>query len=65
MLVQKWIDLNAPLRPEQTARLDELAKMRDEEIAYDEECPPQTPQQLKAFQRVHPRHLPRSAAKIG
>lgn len=55
MLVTKIIDLNAPLTPEQEAELDALAKMSDDDIVYDEECPPQTEEQLKQFKRVNPR----------
>lgn len=55
MLVTKVIDLNAPLTPEQEAELDALSKMSDEDIVFDEDCPPQTPEQLKQFKRVNPR----------
>lgn len=55
MLIQKVIDLNAPLTPEQEAELDALSKMRDEDIVFDEDCPPQTPEQLAKFKRVNPR----------
>lgn len=54
MLVTKIIDLNAPLTPEQEAELDALSKMSDEDIVFDEDCPPQTPEQLKKFRRVNP-----------
>ena len=54
MLVRKLIDVNAPLTPEQEKRLDELAALRDEDIAFDEDCPPQTAEQLKKFRRVVP-----------
>ena len=55
MLVTKVIDLNAPLRPEQLERLKLLENMTDDDIVYDEECPPQTDEQLKQFKRVNPR----------
>ena len=55
MLITKVIDLNAPLTPEQEAELDALSKMSDDDIVYDEECPPQTDEQLKQFKRVNPR----------
>ena len=55
MLVTKVIDLNAPLTPEQEAELDALSKMTDDDIVFDEDCPPQTPEQLKQFKRVNPR----------
>ena len=47
MLITKVIDLNAPLTPEQEAELDALSKMSDDDIVYDEECPPQTVQTRK------------------
>ena len=55
MLVTKVIDLNAPLTPEQLERLKILENMSDDDIVYDEDCPPQTPEQLKKFRRVNPR----------
>ncbi|MBR2775382.1 MAG: hypothetical protein IKD73_10395 [Selenomonadaceae bacterium] len=55
MLVTKVIDLNAPLRPEQLERLKLLENMTDDDIVYDEDCPPQTDEQLKLFRRVNPR----------
>ena len=55
MLIRKLIDLNAPLRPEQLERLKLLENMTDDDIVYDEECPPQTDEQLKQFKRVNPR----------
>ena len=55
MLVTKVIDLNAPLRPEQIERLKLLENMTDDDIVFDEDCPPQTPEQLKKFRRVNPR----------
>ena len=55
MLVTKIIDLNAPLTPEQEAELDALSKMSDDDIVFDEDCPPQTEEQLKQFKRVNPR----------
>ena len=55
MLVRKVIDLNAPLTPEQIARLDALEKMSDDDIVYDEDAPKLTEEQLKKFRRVYPR----------
>ena len=55
MLVEKIIDLNAPLTPEQIARLDALEKMSDDDIVYDEDVPKLTEEQLKKFRRVYPR----------
>ena len=52
MLVTKIIDLNAPLTPEQKK---ELRALKDRPIVFDEDCPPQTPEQLKKFKRVNPR----------
>ena len=55
MLVTKVIDLNAPLSPEQLERLKLLENMSDDDIVFDEDCPPQTEEQLKQFKRVNPR----------
>ena len=54
MLVEKIIDLNAPLTPEQEARLDALEKMSDDDIVYDEDCPPLTDEQIKKIQQMYP-----------
>ena len=62
MLVTKVIDLNAPLRPEQIERLKLLENMTDDDIVFDEECPPQTEEQLKQFKRVKPRRKDRAAS---
>lgn len=55
MLVTKVIDLNAPLKPEQLERLKLLENMSDDDIVFDEYCPPQTDEELKEFRRVNPR----------
>ena len=62
MMVYKWIDVGAPLTPEQEAELDALSKMTDDDIVFDEDCPPQTPEQLKKFKRVNPRRPKEQAA---
>ena len=41
------------LTPEQIAEIEARAP-RDEDIAYDEDCPPMTDEQLKQFRRVNP-----------
>ena len=62
MLVRKVIDISAPLRPEQLERLKLLDNIKDEDIIYDEDCPPQTEEQLKKFRRVNPRRPKEKAA---
>ena len=59
MLVTKVIDLNALLTPEQK---EELRALKDRPIVFDEDCPPQTPEQLKQFKRVNPRRPKEQAA---
>ena len=49
-----------PLTPEQEAELDALAKMSDDDIVFDEDCPELTDEELKQFKRVNPR--PKKAA---
>lgn len=34
---------------------EELRALKDRPIVFDEDCPPQTPEQLKKFKRVNPR----------
>ena len=46
MLVRKIINVAAPLTPEQKAELAALREMTDEDIVYDEDCPPMTEEQL-------------------
>ena len=60
MLVTKIINLNAPLSPEQLERLKLLENMSDDDIVFDEDCPPQTEEQLKQFKRVNPRRKEKS-----
>ena len=55
MLVTRIIDVNAPLTPEQKARLEALKQMSDDDIVYDDDCPKLTEEQLKQFRRVNPR----------
>jgi len=62
MLVTKVIDLNAPLTPEQLERLKLLENMTDDDIVFDEDCPPQTEEQLKQFKRVNPRRKEKVAS---
>lgn len=59
MLVTKVIDLNAPLTPEQK---EELRALKDRPIVFDEDCPPQTEEQLKKFKRVNPRRKEQAAS---
>ena len=62
MLVTKVIDINAPLTPEQLERLKLLENMSDDDIVFDEDCPPQTDEQLKKFKRVNPRRKEKAAS---
>ena len=62
MLVTRIIDVNAPLTPEQKARLEALKQMSDDDIVYDEDCPKLTEEQLSQFRRVNPRRPKQQAA---
>lgn len=62
MLVTKVIDINAPLTPEQLERLKLLENTSDDDIVFDEDCPPQTDEQLKKFKRVNPRRKEKAAS---
>lgn len=62
MLVTKVIDISAPLTPEQLERLKLLENMSDDDIVFDEDCPPQTEEQLKKFKRVNPRRKEKAAS---
>ena len=46
MLVRKIINVAAPLTEEELERLKLLRSMKDEDITYDEDCPPMTEEQL-------------------
>lgn len=46
MLVRKIINVAAPLTEEELERLKLLRNMKDEDITYDEDCPPMTEEQL-------------------
>jgi len=50
-IVRFTLEPGTPLRPEQIARLDAL---KDRPIAYDEDCPPSTPEQLRKFRPANP-----------
>jgi len=50
-----------PLTPKEIAELEARAP-RDEDILFDEDCPPSTPEQLRKFRRVYPRLTDRGAA---
>ena len=52
MMVQKVIDIYAPLTPEQEERLENLKNMKDEDIDYSD-IPKLTEEQLKNFKRVN------------
>ncbi len=52
MIIRKWIGPNTPLTPEQEAELDALKNMKDEDIVFDEDCPPTTEAEGKFFRRV-------------
>ena len=43
-----------PLTPKEIAAIEARAP-RDEDIVYDEDCPPMTDEQLRQFKRVYPR----------
>lgn len=62
MLVTKVIDISAPLTPEQLERLKLLENMTDDDIVFDEDCPPQIEEQLKKFKRVNPRRKEKAAS---
>ena len=57
MIVRKTLRLNlAPRRllsPEEIAAIEARAP-RDEDIVYDEDCPPMTPEQLARFKPRYP-----------
>lgn len=54
MLVQKVINIYAPLTAEQEERLEKLKNMKDEDIDYSD-IPKLTEEQLKKFKRVNPK----------
>jgi len=52
MLVSYKRKRGTPLTPEQIAEIEEAAK---HPIAFDEDCPEMTEEQLRQFRRVNPR----------
>ena len=54
MMVQKVINIYAPLTEEQEKRLDALKNMSDDDIDYSD-IPELTEEQLKKFKRVNPK----------
>ena len=50
-----------PLTQKEIMELEARAP-RDEDILFDEDCPPSTPEQLLQFKRVHPRTSDRGTA---
>jgi len=44
----------SPLTSEQPERLDALDKMSDDDIIFDEDCPPLTDEQIKKIQKMYP-----------
>ena len=62
MPVRKWIDVGAPLTPEQLERLKLPDDIKDDDIVYDEDCPKLTDEQRKKFRRVNPRRKKQAAS---
>ncbi|MBO6178300.1 MAG: hypothetical protein J6O04_03935 [Selenomonadaceae bacterium] len=52
MIIREWISPHTPLSAEQEAELDALKNMKDEDIVFDEDCPPTTKAEGKLFKRV-------------
>ena len=55
MIIRKRIGPSTPLTKEQIERLDALKAMKDEDIVFDEDCPPTTKEEGKLFKRVSER----------
>ena len=53
MLVQRIIYKGQKPTPEQ---IEEIKKLKDRPIVFDEDCPELTDEQLKKFKRFYPRH---------
>ncbi len=61
MVVRRRVNIERnprkPLTAEEIAKIEARAP-RDEDIAYDEDCPPSTPEQVELFRRAaHERNL--------
>ena len=54
MIVQKVINIYAPLTPEQEEHLEKLKNLKDEDIDFSD-IPEPTDEQLKQFKRVNPK----------
>ena len=47
--------LSTPLPPLTEEEKEELRKAKEMPFVYDEDCPPQTEEELRQFRRVYPR----------
>ena len=62
MIVRRFIKFDEPLTPDQIKELQELEKMSDKDIIYDDEFPELTDEELTEFKRVNPLPEVRQAA---
>ena len=58
MLVQRIIYKGQKPTPEQ---IEEIKKLKDRPIVFDEDCPELTDEQLKKFKRFYPRRKEQAA----
>ena len=58
MLVQRVIYRGQKPTPEQ---IEEIKKLKDRPIVFDEDCPELTDEQLKQFKRFYPRRKEQAA----
>lgn len=63
MLVRKFINFDEPLTPEEKAELEALKNMQDEDIVFDEDCPPMTEEQLEELSYLMRKYKTRRITK--
>lgn len=63
MIVRTFINFDEPLTEEEKAELEALKNMKDEDIVYDEDCPPMTDEQLEELDYLMKKYKTRRITK--
>ena len=63
MIVRTFINFDEPLTEEEKAELEVLKNMKDEDIVYDEDCPPMTDEELEELRYLMDKYKTRRITK--
>ena len=63
MMIRKYIDFNEPLTEEKKAELSALKEMSDDDIFYDEDCPPTIEEELEWWRYMMKKYQTRRITK--